>query len=811
MKHQNALIQSDDDILDLESPVDAENINATYFGDEDASPRLRLSYYWQAIRKYLWAIILFTVVITLLVTVKMAQKPDYYRATARVQVNLESNPALATAKNSAVVLGSAYDPTYFSSQFQIIEGSGLLRRVVKTMNLERNQAFLNPRRGDRRSTWQNVLRLVGLDQSNGKSEPGESDSQQALVASAATTATVSDVIDDEEMERLEPYVDMVKRGLDVYPVREQRVANKETRLIDITFTHYDPVVAAKIANAIGATYVAMNLEKKINTSATASDFLQKRIAELQMHIRGGEGQLINYSKNNRIISLDASQNTVVQRLAALNTSLSQAEGERIVAEASYRTSLAPGAAAAQSEGDGSAASLEAKLNDLRQQREQLLVEMMEAAPEVIEVNNQITLLQKDIQQARKQATAKLTMNAEIKYREALAREQDLRKKFNEQREEVLSQNEAAINYRIIQQEIETNKALFNDLLQRSKENEIIVTGTSNNILVLDRARTQWAPVGPERMQYIVLAFIASLVIATGLALLVNFLDNSVRTTEDVESNLHLPVLTEVPSVSGAAPKRFLPSLLTRPGKDDGNLSNSAALNLKDNPAIAEAYLQLRTCILLSTAGGPPETLLVTSGQPTEGKTTIVVNLGTVLAQTGAKVLVMDADLRRPSLSRIFDLDGNQGLTNLLASKRIDEESVTKNVTFNEASGLYVLPSGRIPPNPANLICSPQMEHLMVILRAKFTHIIIDSPPTVIFTDSVLLSTLADGVLLVVRSGKSSYEAVRRTRKMLRDVGAKLVGVVLNDIPKPQLDYYRHAYKSPSEFDKDSSYLNLSTN
>lgn len=810
MKHQNALIQSDDDILDLESPADVENTSAIYLEDEESSPRLRLGYYWQAVRKYLWAIVLFTVVVTLLVTVKMAQKPDYYRATARVQVNLESNPALGVTRSNPVVVGAAYDPTYFSSQFQIIEGSGLLRRVVKMMNLEHNQAFLNPRRGEDRSVWQNMLRLAGMGQRGGGEESAAAELNNQLPAAAAITG--SDVTSDEEVERLEPYVAMVKNGLIVTPVRETRVAYKETRLIDITFTHYDPVVAAKIANAIGATYVAMNLEKKINTNATASEFLQKRIADLQSSIRDGEELLITYSKNNQIISLDASQNTVVQRLADLNTRLSQAEGERIITEASFRTTLAPGAAATQAAaGDAPTAQLEAKLNDLRHRREQLLVEMMDAAPEVVEVDKQIALIQKDVQEARRQATAAFTANAEIKYREALAREQDLRKKFNQQRDEVLSQNEAAINYRIIQQEIETNKSLLNDLLQRSKENDLVLTGTSNNILLLDRARTQWSPVGPERMRYILLASVASLIGAVGLALLVNFLDNSVRTTEDVEGNLHLPVLTEVPSVTRTASRRWWPSRFSRPGDHNGDSSHMAALDLKGNAATTEAYLQLRTCILLSTAGGPPETLLVTSGQPAEGKTTVAVNLGTVLAQTGAKVLVVDADLRRPSLSRIFDLDADQGLTNLLASKNIDGDTLANNIIFNEASGLHILPAGRVPPNPANLICSPQMERLMTVLRTKFTHIIIDSPPTFIFTDSVLLSTMADGVLLVVRSGKSSYEVVRRTRKMLRDVGAKFVGVVLNDISKPQIDYYRHSYKPPTKFDNDSSLLNLSAN
>jgi capsular exopolysaccharide synthesis family protein len=234
--------------------------------------------------------------------------------------------------------------------------------------------------------------------------------------------------------------------------------------------------------------------------------------------------------------------------------------------------------------------------------------------------------------------------------------------------------------------------------------------------------------------------------------------------------------------------------------------------------------------LLVTAGGPPETLLITSGQPSEGKTTTAINMATVLSQTGAKVLLIDADLRRPSLHTIFDLNhgngngngngaGNRngnshrlGLSSLLTGKALDKATVLSMIDFHAASGLHILQSGPLPPNPANLLCSPQMKEVLLMLKDDFTHIVIDSPPVTFFTDAVLLSALVDGVLLVVRSGRSPQAVVQRAKQILWDAGAKFFGVVLNDVPRAKSEYYPYHYKRLSNPDDiDPSLLHLNSN
>src|SRR5205823_2282212 len=263
--------------------------------------------------------------------------------------------------------------------------------------------------------------------------------------------------------RLEPYVRMIQASLKVEPVKETRTGSytKDTRLIDLSLTYPDPQVAAKIVNAIADTFVLSNLEKKTETNASAGDFLQKRVADLQAQIRNGEERLVNYAKDHQILSLDGSQNTVVERLAGLNTQLLQAENDRKQAEAEYRAAMAPGAASALAAKDTKQLDdIETKLAALRQKRTELLVENTEEWPEVKEVTQQIATLEKQVNDARGRATSVVTTNLDTRYRQALEREKSIRAAFNQQRGETLTQNESAINYRIIQQEIETNKQLL---------------------------------------------------------------------------------------------------------------------------------------------------------------------------------------------------------------------------------------------------------------------------------------------------------------------------------------------------------------
>jgi capsular exopolysaccharide synthesis family protein len=790
---------------------DAALTHLSYGYDRDKeSQGSHLLDYWRIIRKHIWLIIGISVLIPTLVTIYLIRKPDVFEAQSRIQVDLETNSLLGgMSKNSPVILNSeTNDPAYFNTQLQILTGPGLLRRVAKNLDLEHNSDFLSDHSSGNTSVWTRLRGLFGLN-----TKPGSKSPTSVVPVTSASSKTSQDLA---EAERLSDYVDELQYNLRVEPVKETRLTVRETRLIDIAYRHTDPNLAAKIVNTVAETFVLQNLEHKHETSNTASTYLQQRIAELQSTIRNKDEELINYAKNHQILSLEGNQNTVVERLEGLNKQLLIAENERKLAEAAYRASLQPGAAEALAEGGGidrdvpSATKVtteaEMKLAELRQKRAELLVENTEKWPAVREIDKQIAVREKEIADTRGRATKAVTTNLATRYRSALGTEEALRKAYDQQRAETLTQNEAAVNYRIIQQEIETSKTLLDGLLQRTGENDVVMTGTPNNVRVVDYAIAQKKPVSPKRTLIAGLSFILALGFGIGLAFFLEYLDDSVRSSEDVENFLRLPSVALIPMVGSAKPRRLLPKV----GKNgsvvpqNGHNGNGEVLlsEIDKRSAIAEAYRHLRTSILLSTAGRPPRTLLVTSSVPSEGKTTTAINTAMSLAQTGAKVLIIDADMRRPRVHAIFNLRNDKGLSSLL-SREAEDADIFSAIQQDEASALNILTAGPVPPNPAELIGSEQMVKLISRVMPNFTHVVIDSPPVAAFTDGVLIAAMVEGVLLVVNSGQSSRKVVLRARKLLQDVGARIIGVVLNKADtSAHGDHYYSSYYSHYHYGAD---------
>jgi succinoglycan biosynthesis transport protein ExoP len=805
MKPSRELIKRDPELTAIGKQLEPIPHSYNYGVDPNAENEVHLLDYWRAIRKRIWLIVSIVVLITMLSVLYVARKPDIYEAEARVQVDLENNAAL-TGK-TPYVFGPTNDPVYFNTQLQILTSPGLLRRVVKTLDLEHNLDFFKGNSSQQRSTWQTVVKMIGFGSSEKADQQLKAQDQLPLRATVASASSREDLV---EAKQLAKYVSAILGGVKVEPVKETRGYYKETRLIDVSFTHTDPQVAAKVVNTIAETYVFSNLEKKTETNSTTGDFLQKRIAQLQQQIRGDEEKLVNYAKSNQIISLDANQNTVVERLAGLNRQLLEAEDKRISAEADYKAAATGNAVIALADVDAKQANdTEAKLADLRQKRAQLLVDATEEAPEVKEIDQQIAELDKQVKDMRKRKSTTILTNLETQLRQTRAREQALRKSFEQQRGETLTQNEAAINYRIIQQEIETNRTLLDGLLQRSKENDVVMAGKPNNVSIVDYAITPDGPIGPNRLRTVFIALFLSLGLGIGCALFLEYLDDTVHSTDDVERLLHLPALAVIPSVGAATRRRLLGTRVALQKRNGHAASNPELLiNVDGRSPLAESYRHLRTSVLLSTAGRAPKSLLVTSSLPGEGKTTTAVNTAISLAQTGASVVIIDADMRRPRLRSIFNLSDRAGLSSILSSATSEAEMLAM-VSSDEVTGLYILTSGPIPPNPAELLGSEQMRRLLSTLQANFSHVVVDSPPVSSFTDGVLISSMVDGVLLVVHGGKSSYHIVRRSLQLLQDVGAKIFGVVLNNVSLQSHDYYYYQryysqryYKGDAERDAE---------
>ena len=765
---------------------------------------VRLRDVWIAISKRRWLIVSIALLVTATTAVMLARKPDIYLAETGVQVDTE-NLASGLGKGNAIIVDNATDPSYFNTELQIITKPGLLRRVVKTLDLENNPDFTRAQAGD--TAGQRLLRTFGLGGKPAIQTPKQNaDSGKLLISRGVASA--SSIDDLEEAARLEPYVSAIQSSLKVEPVKEERLQYTGTRLISIKFTHANPLVAAKVANAIADTFVQSNLEQKTKFTSTTGDFLQKRIAELQGQIRTDEERLINYAKGHEILSLDAAQNTVVDRLAGLNKQLLEAENERKLAEATYRVGKEPGAADVLA--SGGTKELETQLATLKQKRAQLLVDNTEEWPEVKEVEKQIAQVEKQIQDTRAKVVTTESQAQAMRYHQALQREQALRTAFEEQRGATRTQNEAAINYHIIQQEIETNKGLLDGLLQRAKENDVILAGTPNNLHVTDYAIPPRGPIGPNRLQGILLAFIFSLGLGVCLAVMLEYLDDSVRSTEDVSKFLRLPTLATIPSLKNSVASRRkllapgMSLLKTRNGNGNRKVNPALLLDLDQRSPIAEAYRHLRTSMLLSSPGHAPKVLVVTSCVPAEGKSTTAINLAVSLAQTGANVLIIDADMRRPTIHASFGIENRRGLCNILANEMSEAETLNL-VQKEKESGLYLLTSGPIPPNPADLLGSEQMRKLLVGLGSSFNHIVIDTPPIASFTDGVLLSAISDGVILVIHANECSRKIVQRSQRALQEVGAKILGVVLNRVDMHSMDYnYRYHYYSHYKNDKSDS-------
>src|SRR5271168_4389423 len=693
--------------------------------------------YLLILRKHQWLILSFMVAVVTIVSIATFRMRPVYVATARIEIDRENSNILPFQGTDS------YDymmdlENYIETQSKILTSETLALQTIRNTSLMSRPEFAAP---------------------GGPSEA-------VAIGSLAN-------------QKRPPELGEFLGSLSV-----KRVPN--SRLMDVSFESTDPQLAARIVNAHLEIYIEQNFRSRYEATSQASTWLTDQLNELKVRVQKSEDARIAYERQNQIWTLDDKQNITTQRLSDINKELTEAQSERVKKEALFQFAKAGNLdAVPQVQGNPVLTDLIKKRSETSTSYNDALSQYGPNFPKVQRLQAQL----KDLDETIEKEKQNVVNTLENDYREARQREGLLNSELDQQKSEVNQMSEKMVEYNILKREAEANKTLYEGLLTKLKEAGITAGLRSSNIRVVDPAMIPSTPSRPAKARNVALAFLVGLVGGIGLALMREYLDNTVKTPDDIESLARLPSLAVVPQFGAS----------NGTGKRHGMFKSFPASNGHDRrielvaqhlpkSQMSEAFRALRTALLLSQADHPPQVILVTSALPREGKTTAAANLAVTLAQLGDSTVLVDADLRKPGVGRLLNLTGGKyaGLSSYLAGVS-SLDLVT--VPHPQIPNLAAIPTGPLPPNPADLLSSHKLAEAIAELRKKFKFVVIDSPPIMAATDAVILSVQTDGVLLVVRSGETPKEAFTRTRDLLTSVKAHLLGVVLNAVDSGAPDYY----------------------
>ncbi|MGC2421839.1 MAG: polysaccharide biosynthesis tyrosine autokinase [Candidatus Acidiferrales bacterium] len=704
----------------------------------EAMPREKhLLDYVILLRKHQWLILTFLLTVVTFVTIASFKMKPVYQAAARVEVDQESQNMLPFQEVNS------YDyqldlEGYIETQCNILQSETLAMQTIRSLDLGRYPEF-----GGDTST-------VAFAQGGGGSK------RPAILGAFLSRLTV------------------------------RRVPN--TRLVEVTFEAQDPQLAAAVVNAHLQNFTEQNFRSKYDATTEASTWLSSELEELRVQVEKSENARIAYQKENQIWQLDEKQDITTQKLSDLSNAVMNAQTALAEKEASYRmaTSGNPDALPAVAD-SGLIQGLMKQKSDLDEQYAEAASQYGPNFPKV----QQIVAQQKEVDNELANARKTSVQRVEGEYNTARSHVEILQEALDKQKAEANDEAGKLVQYSILQHDADSNRQLYDGLLQKLKEAGITAGLRSSNIRVVDPALVPTTPSRPQKAHNILLAFLVGLVGGIALAIFREYLDNTVKSPDDIEALTGLPSLAVVPSLPGLNGQQ---GGLSRFGRDTATPAAPASPRVEllsfaqPKSQISEAFRALRTSLLLSQAEHPPQVILVTSALPREGKTTAAVNLAVTLAQLGDRTLLMDSDMRKPGIRRALNLPAGKdvGLSSYLAGVCSLEEITIPHPTITNLSALT---TGPVPPSPADLLSSHRMREAIAEVRRRFKFIVIDSPPVMAATDAVILSALTDGVLLVVRSGETPKEAFTRTRDVLIAVKGRILGVILNAVDSSAPDYY----------------------
>lgn len=692
----------------------AAAIAAADGGDEE---RLNLLGYWQILLKRKWLLLSVLASVLSVVLVKTLLTPPVFRASATLQID-QDTIKIVQSEGVAPAEGVG-DRDYYQTQYELLRSRSLAERVAAGMGAGQIRLAAAAQRAP--GLW---ARLAG---------------ETAVTADAA-----------EEAEPPEPSRDdlasYVQRHLSVEPVRN-------SRLVRIQFDSLDPGFSATMANAIADAFIATHIDRRFDASAYAKNYLEERLQQLKLKLEDSEKQLVQFAQQQGIVSIDQQQSPAAQELQSINASLAAAQQQRIEAEAKYRRSQTTPADALPE------VLLSSIVGQLKNRRTELLGQYQEKLqifkpgyPAMEQLKGQIEEI--DRQLAGEIGRIKNAVRSE--FEAARSAESMLGLRLAELKAQLLDLQGRSIQYNIIKREVDTNRELYDGLLQRYKEIGVAGGITANNISVVDRARAPASRFSPNLGRSLLLGLFAGLAAGIFLALLFEHLDDTIKSPEDVEQKFGLAILGLIPRLQRGSPLEAL--------KDPRS-------------PFSESYRSVRTALQFSTEAGVPRTLFVTSSAPGEGKSTTALTLALHFAQLGKRVLLIDADLRNPTLHQALRVPNAAGLSNYLSGA----SRPLKFLHPTQVKNLACLCSGPLPPNPAELLAGPRLVTLLRLAAASFDQVIIDGPPMLGIADAAILSNLAGGTVLVIEAGSTRLGHARGVLKRLNAARARVLGVVLTKL------------------------------
>jgi capsular exopolysaccharide synthesis family protein len=722
-------------------------------------PEKHFSDYLRVLYKRRWIAAPVFLVLFIIGVVNALQQTPVYQS--RVQLLIEKDaPNVATLDQMFQSQDAWMADDFYQTQYRILQSRSLAKRTIDNMKLWDAPRLGN---GPEPKTTISLRGLAGSALSGAISLAKRPFESEAPV----DVRTQASVPQDGETAAQSARIDEFLGGLSVVPVRNSRIA-------EIRYSSSDPVFAAAAANAVAKAYIQQNMELKFATSKDAADFLSDRLAEQRKAVEASEAALQAFKEKNGTVTVaDSGSNIVVARLTDLNAALTKAKTERINKEALYNQLKAV-------EGTGAIDSLPAILSnefiqklradllDLQRQQAQLSDRYGPKHPDMIRLRTAIESADAKL----RLEVQKVVESVKAEYQAAMSEEQSLQSALNAQKGEALSLNRKGIEASVLQRELDSNRQIYESLLQRTKETGISSERRSTNVRVIDEAEVPRGPISPNIPRDLMFALGTSLFFAIGLAFVFEQLDNRIRTPQEIKAVLPVPFLGMVPV-----------SVAEKGTSTNPLISEAIPANF------VEAIKTIRTNVLFSSAEEGLRTLVVTSATPGEGKSIIASNLAMALAQAGQRVLLIDADMRRPRVHEIFDIEQEPGLSNVLTGNAKTADAMRR----SRVNGLWLLSSGYIPPNPAELLGSKRYVDFLHSLGDHFDWAIIDTPPVLAVTDSAVAGKHASGVMFVVASDKTSRQAAKDALGQIESAGVHVMGSVLNRVDLVKHPYYYGSY------------------